>query len=84
MASRATSLPRLDGRQGGGSVVVGSDHRRANPNCLNDRVDLMMPVTQNGIGFAGPELTEEQRRQLAEDARRGSRESPRGAAPLGQ
>ncbi len=44
--------------------MCGEDHRRFAPSCRADRVDVKIPVSSNGIGFAGEPLTEEERKKL--------------------
>lgn len=50
--------------------ICGSDHALRSPLCRTKALDLKLPVTQNGIGVAGPQLTAEDRadidRQLKE------------------
>lgn len=42
----------------------GFDHGMRSPFCKAQTVDLMVPISQNGIGFSGPELTEEQKADM--------------------
>jgi hypothetical protein len=44
----------------------GMEHRRLSPFCPADKLDIGLPITQNGIGFDGPPLTEEDKKRLAE------------------
>lgn len=50
--------------------MAGEDHDRTSPECREGKVDLKLPVTASGIGFAGAELTEEEKRAMAEQCRR--------------
>lgn len=46
--------------------VCGEEHGRRTPWCPKRHLDIALPMTQNGIGFAGPELTEQDKKELAE------------------
>lgn len=52
-------------------VAIGLAHRLLSRDCQIQTMEyVMMPVTQNGIGFEGPELTEEDKKELAEQVRK--------------
>jgi len=40
------------------------DHGMRSPMCRAKTVDVKVPMTQNGIGFDGPELTDEDRADM--------------------
>jgi hypothetical protein len=44
---------------------AGSDHLVRSPICNAGKVDLYMPVTKNGIGFAGEPLTSQEMADMA-------------------
>lgn len=46
--------------------VCGLNHRRVSPDCLSIKLNIGLPMSQNGIGFPGPELTEQDKKELAE------------------
>lgn len=39
-------------------------HCGLKPGCLAKTVDVGMPITQNGIGFPGPRLTDEEKASI--------------------
>lgn len=41
-------------------------HRQNAPKCIPRTLDLKLPVSGNGIGFAGPDLTPEATAQMRE------------------
>jgi C4-type Zn-finger protein len=48
--------------------VCGQNHRIRSPMCGARNLDIKIPMTQAGIGFDGPELTEEQKADLRKQA----------------
>lgn len=40
------------------------DHEEKSPGCQPESLDIELPITQNGIGFAGDPLTEQDQRDL--------------------
>lgn len=44
--------------------VVSFDHSMRSPLCKAKTVGLLIPITQNGIGVEGPQLTEEQKADI--------------------
>lgn len=45
--------------------MAGEDHAKNNVGCPTQHLDIKLPISANGIGMAGPELTEEEKKELA-------------------
>lgn len=45
-------------------IACAQNHRLLSPYCSAREFDLMIPITQNGFGFIGEELTEEDKASL--------------------
>lgn len=46
--------------------MAGEDHCRKNTTCMEGKVDLMMPMSSNGIGYVGEPLTEAEMKEVAD------------------
>lgn len=44
--------------------TCGRDHGIRSPLCCAQVLDIKVPMTQNGIGFTGPELTEQDQEDI--------------------
>ncbi len=40
--------------------MSGDDHRRVSPHCRATELDIKLPMSSNGIGYAGDPLTSEE------------------------
>lgn len=50
--------------------MAGEDHGRVSPGCRSELVDLKLPMSSNGIGYAGDPLTDEEKQHVAEQLKR--------------
>jgi hypothetical protein len=50
--------------------MCGEDHGRRRPHCRAEALDLKLPITKNGVGYAGEPLSEEEKRDLRDQLRR--------------